>query len=168
MKQELTDREGFKREIMETCPIPLEQLMLHMIDRAVMKDEKIFAKYLRIEPFEIKEIGLKAQQYTYFLVTDHNFVIMFVCQDKYWYKVCALRNFKTLQEHYSPPKIINGQNIESFMADQFPGKLRVEIYFDVNDKDLKQVILETDEVRKSIKIKDFILAFRNALSSLNQ
>ena len=168
MKQGLMDKEDFKREIINTCRIPFGQLLYYLADKAISKDEKIFGKYLKIEPFEKKEIGLKAEQYTYLLVTTRNFIIVFVCQEKCWYKVCPLNNFKTLNEDYLPSKIIDGMNIESFIADHFPGKTKVEIHFDVNDKDLKQITLETDKVPERKKIEDFILAFRDALYSLNK
>lgn len=169
MKQTLIDKESFKREIMETVPIPLEQLLLYLVDRVITKDEKIFGKYLKIEPFEKKEIGLKVEQYTYLLVTTrNNFIILFACPEMCWYKVCSLSNFKTLQERYLSSEIITKKNIEFFLANRFPGKLTFEIYFDVTDETLQKIKLEGEERIQKERIKAFVDSLTTVLCDLHK
>lgn len=167
-------REEMIEEIKKKKECHLVEIVEDLVSRAMTKDEDISGKYLEKENVELKEKGIGSKAYNYYFVTNRNFVRIYASENEYWYKVCPLNRFTGIEEkNFADWGGIAVDDIDTFAKAGFPGKMQVNIYFDVADEGLPQVRLESkedNERREADKkeIKKFVSALMTAVSGLRR
>jgi len=160
-------RDQMIEEIRKKKECHLVEIVEDLVSRAVTKDENISWRCLEKEVVELKEKGISTMVYSYYFVTNRNFVRIFASENEYWYKLCPLNRFMGLEENNLPEERPI-DHMDYFVKAGFPGELKVKIYFDVADEGLRQVQLESKGVNEKKEIKKLISTLMTAVSALDK
>jgi len=161
------NREELLYEIAKKCDMP--EIVEDLLSRPVGKDEQTFGVY--IERTKMKEATGTAVKHDCYFVTDHKFVRIFIYDMKgeitCWYKIWPLNKFAGLEENNLWD---TGGLIPKVMLTHLDllKTLEVKVYFDIDDKDLRQISLTSKEENKKKEIRRFASDIMTAIYAVDK